>query len=709
MNIQILDSWLREYVKTNAKAEDIARCLALCGPSVETVVKTEAHHPIGKNHKHSIQTKSTPTKQKDYVYDIEVTTNRVDMMSVHGIAREAAAILPQFGFSAELIELKPKKPTKTKPSTEPTLVIKSTKELTKRVMAVVMEVGEYGDSPKWLQDRLEAAGIRSLNNLVDITNYIMTEVGHPTHVFDYDRIKSHRMEFRLTKKGETLITLDDKHASLPGDDIVIDNGNDEIIDLPGIMGTKNSVVTKDTKRIIFFIDNNDPKRMRRTSMITGIRTVAVSLNEKGVDPNLGETALYRGIELYQHIAKANVISKIHDHFFEKPVAQPIDISLQFISDRMGVKVKASTVKQLLKTLGFSIRTRVEKNLTQSSKKTENNKHLQVTPPSWRASDITIPEDVLEEVARIYGYHNLPSIVPQQEPPTPYAQAHSFEWEQQIKTFFQHLGFIETYTYSLVSTQLAKHTSKDISKTHLKLKNPLSTDWLWLRTQLLPSLFPVIHKNKHLTSRLQLFEMANVYLPTKNDLPKETLHLCMIQTNTDFFRLKGILEAVADSMGLKLEYKLLEKSSIYTPHQTAEVLLHNKRIGLIGEVHPTLVTEYELPVKTFACELQLDAMIADASTAKRYIPVPKYPAIQEDLTFKNPNKIPAATLIQASKQIKLTDVEVFIEIKGWYEQKLNVAVSYLNRKQNLDDKTITPIRKQLVQLIEQQGFQLEGTL
>jgi phenylalanyl-tRNA synthetase beta chain len=332
LNIQILHSWLLEYLETDAPALAIGEKLALCGPSVEKVEKYG----------------------EDWLYDIEVTTNRVDMMSVYGIAREAAAILPQFGFKASLkkISLNQQSLLKVDSSKTLPLTIKTEKELTNRVMAVVMDNVSVGESPEWIKTRLEASGIRSLNSIIDITNYVMTEIGHPTHVFDYDRIESHLLEFRMSRKGERITTLDDKTYTLPGGDSVIDDSTGRIIDLPGIMGTKNSVVTSKTKRIIFFIDNNNPLLMRATSMKLGIRTVAVTLNEKQVDPELAETAMLRGIELYRKICKAEVASKLYDIYPKKPSIQLIKVSNKFISDRLGIEVGTKYIIDTLEKSWF---------------------------------------------------------------------------------------------------------------------------------------------------------------------------------------------------------------------------------------------------------------------------------------------------------------------------------------------------------------------
>src|SRR3990167_5939988 len=300
MNILIPNSWLKDYLETNATPQEFASAMSLTSVSIERIEKVD----------------------DDIVFDIEVTTNRPDLMSLEGIAREASAVLPEQSFKAVF---KPHKisPLKTTDKS-PFLKIESDKTLVNRIVAVVMEV-TLGSSPEKISKRLEKTGIRSINNVVDVTNYIMREIGHPAHVFDYDRLLTHTLVIRKSKKGEKIETLDEKKYTLQGDDIVADNGTGKIVDLLGIMGTANSVVTDDTKRIVLFLDNNNPHLLRKTSMNLGIRTEAAVLNEKGVDPTLMIPAILRGIELYKEIANGKLLSDIIDIYPNKPKAKTVTV------------------------------------------------------------------------------------------------------------------------------------------------------------------------------------------------------------------------------------------------------------------------------------------------------------------------------------------------------------------------------------------------
>jgi len=683
MDIKILHSWLSEYLQTNASPQEIGRCLALCGPSVEKVEKW------GEN---------------DWLYSIEVTTNRVDMMSVFGIAREAAVILPQFGYQ---VKLKPFNITEQKfNGNSLALTIKTDPNLTNRVMAQVMQVEKIPQTPQWMKDRLEAANVRSLNLLVDITNYVMLEVGHPTHVFDYDRIFTDKsrlaptMIFRPSKKGEKVTTLDEKTYTLEGGDSVIDDGAGTIIDLPGIMGTANSVVNDETKKIIFFIDNNNPKIMRQTSMQHGIRTNAVTLNEKQVSPELAEVAMKRGIQLYKELCNAKPAAKLIDIYDTKPKSKSITITLSFIEERLGVSLDPKFVTETLNELGFSSK------LTKVTNLIPTTYNLQLTTPFWRANDINIPEDIVEEVARIYGYHNLPSILPTGELPKPNPLQEQFNWEEKLKYALKHWGFYESYSYSLVPKNYIETYGLQL-KDHLKLKNPLTSDWEFMRTTLIPSILSIIELNQNKTDVLQLFELANVYIPKKDDLPNESLSLTLASIGSDFLRLKGVVEALCTELGIQADFEPVIKSHWLETDRTVSVIVKGKIIGTLGQLKSSHQHTAKINAEVILADLDVEKLIKYATKNKTYTPIPKYPPIVEQYTFINETKVPAAEILKTARSV---DQLIYsVEIVDVFENKISLEVTYLNRNKNLSDEEVAKIRKELVREIEKLGMKLQGNI
>lgn len=635
MDIKILHSWLSEFVKTNATPKDIARCLSLCGPSVERVEK------MGK----------------DYLYTIEVTTNRVDMMGVIGIARETAVILPQFGFKARFIDQKHSKvesPIKNLP-----LVIKSNKELTNRVVAVVLDV-ENTKTPDWMKERLEMSGIRSLNSIVDITNYIMTEVGHPTHVFDYDRVKNHTLSFRRAMRGEKIVSLEEKTYELPGGDVVIDDGSGEIIDLPAIIGTDNSIVTSDTRRIIYFIDNINPVQIRKTSMTLSIRTVAATLNEKGVDPHLMDVALVRGLELYKKICKAKVLSKVHDFFPSPYKPHTVTATYGFITDRLGIEISQKEITNILGDLGFKV--------------TWKKDVINVEVPSRRSRDVSIGEDIIEELARIYGYFRLPSILMDGKlPEKPINQP--FDFEMRVKRILQNLGAQEVYTLSLVPKDY-------VDSKALRLKNPLGSDSEYLRTSLRPSLLLVIKENKGFTEPYYLFEIANVYASQPENLPQEKLMLAGVFENYHFRKAKGVVEVLLTSL----------KTNIYTKAEDKDGFVKSKRISFIcddGEVGEFGV----LKSGKIYHEFSMESLMRASSSVSAFVTPSKFPPQIEDITLALSPKTKVQAVIDAisGSDKVITNVEL-IDI---YENAHTFRVYYQDPDKTLTNEEVEKIRTRLL--------------
>ena len=439
MNILVPDSWLREFLVTKATPEQIKKYLSLCGPSVERMTTVDG----------------------EIIYDIEITGNRPDSMSILGVAREAAAILPRFGIHAEFVNdpYRMKISTKSRQlSTEKKMNVVTDSTLNPRWTSVIIDNIKIGPSPTNLQKQLEASGIRAINNVVDVTNYIMRAYGQPVHAFDYDQVLPKddvpTMILRASRKGERVITLDGKTHILPGDDIVIEDGSGRLIDLCGIMGAQNSSVKNSTKTIVLFMQTYEPTHIRKTSMSLAHRTEAAGLFEKGLDPELVMPSILKGIEIINQIAGGKVASKLYD-IYPKPYIQYATSVTRTKSDAyIGKHLADSEIINILKPLGFN--TKVTKD------------SITVTVPSFR-HDVTIDVDIIEELARIYGYHNITPTLPDTAPPIVIPDQ-SLSWEEEIKNRLRDWGYTETYTYSMISEELMNIFKLDKSKAY-KITNP----------------------------------------------------------------------------------------------------------------------------------------------------------------------------------------------------------------------------------------------
>jgi len=597
MQILIPDSWLREYLQTDAKPKEIQKALSLCGPSVERM------HKAGDDH----------------IYDIEITTNRVDMMSVYGIAREAAAILPRFGHSAKLLS----DPFDTKLSFKTAssvgyLTTKINPDLCLRFSAVLIKNVTVKSSPDWLVKKLELVGMRGLNNVIDISNLLMHELGQPIHTFDYDKITDHTMVLRENRVGESLTTLDGKTHKLPGKDIVIEDGSKKLIDLCGVMGGLNSAVDDHTKNVLLFVQTYEPTHIRKTSMSLAHRTTAAVLFEKGLPVESVLPTIEKGIQLFKELTGGQPEPTAIDILNEKSSPKTVAASSDFINSRLGINLKINEINEILSSLGFTPQV-----------------------PWWRKNDITIPEDIVEEVARIYGYHNLPSCLMAGPLPTARANDAEFYWVSRIKSTLAHWGFTETYTYSL--------TSKD---TGLKLKNPLSSEWTCLRTSLSHS--QVISENLGRVKELNLFEIANVYLPRKNNLPAEELHLAISTTNTDYLKFKGVFEALQTELGNNFPFEI--------------------------STHPTYIS----------CEVNLAKVLQAATGLHKFNPISKFSPIIEDINITLNTKYDA--LINQIK--KVSPLIKQVDLIDKYGDKLTLRLTFHSDSKQLSSLDLFSVRKAL---------------
>ncbi len=635
MNILIPNNWLKDYLETDATPQEFARAMSLASVSIERVEKID----------------------DDYIYDIEVTTNRPDLMSVIGIAREASAVLPQHGYKARFKPGKIDYSYDIVPKSD-LLKIQNDSRLVNRIMAVILEV-DLGPSPKTVSDRLNKTGIRSINNVVDVTNYIMREIGHPSHVFDYDRLLNHTLIIRPSRPGEKIITLDEKEYSLPGGDIVADNGEGEIVDLLGIMGTANSVVTDKTKKVVLFLDNNIAHILRKTSMNLGIRTEAAVLNEKGVNPEIMLPTLLNGIELLIKNAKAKVISPIIDIYPNKVFPKTVTVSKKKIDNVIGVDIPEKTIETILRDLGFGV--------------TVKNSEFMVEVFTSRINDIQIPEDVIEEVARIYGYHKLPNVLPIFPTQTYYHQSEDeFFWIQQLKNAFKFWGFNEVYTYSMVSEELFEGPIEEA----IKLKNPLDEDHAFMRRSLTPSVIQAALLNKNYDS-LVLFEIANVYIKKKG-LPDERLHLSAVMKSAyaDFSLGKGVVERVFEILGIT-NFSFEKREDVVLG---ANVLFDKKVVGSI-EV---------LDEVTF--ELDLSSLLPHATQKKNYVPPAKFPPVIEDIRVEMPSHYSFQKVSKAIKQV--SDLVYEVSLLDVYKDKKTFRITYIDRTKNLTNEDIVPIREKI---------------
>lgn len=671
MNIKITYSWLLDYLDTDANPYEIQKYLSLSGPSVETVEK------IGD----------------EYVFDIEITSNRVDMASVFGIAQEAQAILPQFGKKAKL-KINPlekysfKKSGLLEKGGDDNLDVEIKGEnLCSRFTAIVMNSVDVKESPAKIAKRLELCDIRPLNNVIDISNYLMLSLGQPTHIFDYDKIAGKKMILRESKKGEKIITLDGKKINLPGQDIVIEDGSSNIIDLCGIMGGNNSKVDENTKSILFFVQTYNKKNIRRTSMLTGQRSVAATYFEKGLDTERVEPTLCFGVELLKKETGGQISSKLIDIYPKRPKEKQVRAYLKDIQRVMGVSIEEKKITSILKNLGFKVERFENDELAYP-----DSVFFDVTVPTFRADDVDIKEDIIEEVARIYGYYKLPSIMsPLVHIKQPKDIEGLFKITQRIKHFLKTLGLHEFMNYSMISGQMIDDL--DMKKGgHLKLANTISKEIEYMRISLLPSLIKNNIENKGKKDELKIFEIAKVYKKRENDLPTEKYKLA-ISADTDFFDLKGILTAIFEELNIKnISYKNGDYN-LFSKNKSAVIYSGKEIIGFIGALNEKYIEKFSLKKDLYLAEIDFEFLIKNYSDIASYEEPIKTAIVKLDSTID----MSAINYSDLKRQaFSISKHLINIEIIDSYKNNLTIRFYFADKDKNIEEDAA---KKELDSILE----------
>jgi len=647
MNINVPVSWLKEYLKTDVAAKTLAKNLTLSGPSVEKIMR----------------------QGDDYIFDIEVTTNRSDAYSIFGIARESHAILQAQNLNSKLQNPKGLN-IKLDPDSSKLLpldvVIKSN-NLCPRFSAVVVDNVKIGQSPAYIRNRLEASGVRAINNIVDISNYIMLELGQPMHTFDYDKIKGFKMILRKSQKFETIKTLDGISHKIPEGSIIIED-EERIIDLCGIMGGANSAVNSRTKRVVLFVQAYNSHSIRRTTQELAFKTEASSRFEKGIDIDGMLPALSRAVYLAKETAGAIIASELIDIYPKKQPSKTYRLKTDKLNDYLGMQFEPSKAIQILKSLGF------EAQLFP--------KQITAQTPSYRNQDIESDVDLIEEIARIYGYHNLPSKLPSGE--LPQTNDGVLKKVIHLKNALKYLGLTETISYSIISRSLLKISGKSQSSV-VELSNPLTEEWQYMRPTLIPSLLEVISKNKNIKENLKVFEIAKTYIPRRENLPKQDFMLSLCIAKSNFYDTKGLLENIFETLKYKIRLKkLATKHQLFQESGSAIIKIGDDQIGVIGNIKPTILNTLDIKSSVTAVELNLTNIYKIPPISNSYTPVPKYPPVVEDISIVIAQALPLAELIDEIKKagsplLKMISAVDTFEDPKFGENKKSVTLRLIFQK------------------------------
>ena len=608
----------------------------------------------------------------DTIVEFEITNNRPDCYSIIGLARESAAAFGKTMRHHEPVV----KGSDAGSMYEMLDVDVPADELCNRYTARMVKNVKIGPSPKWLRERLRANGIRAINNIVDITNYVMLEYGQPMHAFDYRYVGSGKIVVREAEEGETLTTLDGNVRQLQPGMLVIADEN-KPIGLAGIMGGENSEILEDTTTVVFESANFDGTSIRQTALALGMRTESSGKFEKHLDPMMTVPAVQRACELVEMLECGDVLDGTIDIINYVPEEKTLTLEPEKINKLLGTNISKEDMVKYLNLLEIEVEGDT------------------IKVPSFRP-DLNLMADIAEEVGRSYGYNNIPTTAFQTATQGGYAPEMVFE--SKAGQVCRSLGYSEIITYSFVSPaifdQIRVAADSPLRNT-LKIQNPLGEDTSVMRTIALPSMLDILSRNNAYQNKsAKLYELAKIYLPTEGqDLPEEPKMLVLgtYGAGETFFTLKGELEAVFAGLRLKkASYTAVKDNPSYHPGRCAMVTIDGVDVGYMGQVHPLVAKNYGIDAEVYCAEISLTKLFDLQLPAATYTPLPKYPSVTRDLALVCEEEVTVAqaeAVIEASAGKLLRSVRLFDIYRGIGvpEGKKSMAFSLELRA---DDRTLT---------------------
>ena len=634
----------------------------------------------------------------DYILDLSITPNRADALSMRGLTYELGAL---YNNKVDFNDVE-----KEEDYEATSLQVAIESDSCRNYVGQVVKNVEVTSSPLWLQTRLMNSGIRPINNIVDITNYVLLEFGQPMHAFDKDLVGD-KIVVRDAKEGEVLETLDGEERKLQTTDLVITDGT-RAIALGGVMGGKNTEVSEETKNIILESAYFNPTSVRRTSAAHGLRSDSSARFEKGIDPNMQKAALARAVELILELcpnavveSSVGVVNKVDD--------KVVEITTSYINNYLGIILSTEEIVAILEGLSFKVEASGE--------------DLVVKVPT-RRPDISIKQDLVEEVIRIYGYDNLASTLPKFSKTIKGGLTYSQRMVRDLRAVYASLGFNDTINYSLVSEEEAtQYTLEDHHKVRLLM--PMTETHSTLRQSLIPGLLNTVQYNVARKQKdLKLLEIGRVFFGSGDDniQPKETLYLSAALTGEeratkwlkessalDFFAAKGYLEVVFERLGLeeKVTYKKSTLEGMH-PGRFAEVYLGEKRIGFIGEVHPQVADKLGLNT-TYVFEINLDEVISEGKVKPKYEEVTKYPEITRDIAmlvdvkdeYQNIYNVVESVNSKLITKVELFDLYVGAELLVG-KKSLALTITYSDKQKTLTDEEVTAVHDKVLAALTAYG-------
>ena len=637
----------------------------------------------------------------DVVFELEITPNRPDCLSLIGVAREIRAEtgnplkLPTVDLKESDINVQ-----------DLTSVTINAPDLCPRYAARVIQGVKVTESPAWLQQRLESVGIGVINNIVDITNFVLMEYGQPLHAFDYHKLTENRIVVRSATDGEHITTLDEVERKLTPDMLVIADAEKPVA-LAGIMGGYDSEITETTCDVLLESAYFNPSSIRATAKALGISTEASYRFERGADPGVVLAALDRAAQLIAELAGGTICNGIVDVYPGQQPLTEIQLRPERVNFVLGTTIEAAEMVQILNRLGFDV--------------DATGDVYQVVVPTFR-SDVTREVDLIEEIARVYGYDNIPTTLPKGDIPVPTSNPKT-EVRRRIKHFLLAAGMMEAVNYSFCDPNCfdkIRLKANDLLRNTLQLRNPLSPEMSVLRTTLMPGLLENAQRNRnHQIDTIALFEIGGVFIHDGEETEPERVTGILAgqigegvysdpYRSPDFFDIKGLVEGMLEVCGI-VDWTL-QKTDALTLHpgRNAEVLLGDRRIGVFGEVHPEVLENYDLPYKAYLFEFDLEGLADAAIFTKRSEPISIYPKVARDLAIvvdkailsDMPTELIYTTGGDAVDSVRLFDVYEGEQVPEG-KKSLAYTITYHSATETLTDKAVNALHDEVVKCLNRE--------
>jgi len=645
--------WLKDLVKFKQSPQQLASLLTMGG--LETVL------------------------EPGNVLEIDIIPNRSDCWSIRGIAREVAALTSGrvTDYRLQITEI-------TKKASSVVKVDVIDKDLCPRYMARIIENVTIKESPVWLKNRLEKAGIRAINNIVDVTNYLLLELGQPMHAFDAGFIADQTIIVRRAKPKEKITTLDGTEHELDKDMLVIADP-EKAIALGGVMGGANSEVNSETKTVILESAYFDPVSIHKTSKFTKLRSESSVRFEHGVDWKTVEEALDRAAAMIAQLSGGLVLKGKIDKKTKERQPKVVTLRPDRVNEILGTNLTKVQMLNILKRLGFGV------------------KGNKVSIPLFRAADISREIDLIEEIARIYGYGNIEATMPSTAFPGKSVDDEDI-FRNKVREIMIGCGLMETQTYSMIGPKDFEKIGLEISKS-IKVDNPMNVEEGYMRTMLIPSLLNVVQHNlNRQIDNVFIFEVGKIYIPSTQKLPQEKWVLSAVATGSpfmsaldkgkvDYSYIKGILDNLLVALGVEACY-VETNSHLLLPGRAANVA----DFGLIGELHPNISKNYELEKPISFFEIDLDELFKFSIKERKYKPLPKFPSVSRDIAMFVPKEIENQMIVAMIKKVGgdlVEDVYLFDKFKD----SLAYRIVYRNPQKTLTDEEVNSKHEEIVKSVE----------